>query len=486
MEKIGDVEAEYKKNKELSKEDVNLLKDWIEKQPHLPKISEFQIILFLHSCYYRIEPTKTCIESFYTAKSHCPDFFTNRDPVKYENEIFQTFLIAPLQKKTRAGYQIIFCKFINTDVNKFVFSNAIKTLDMVTVLMLHQLGTAPGYVILGDLSGISFGHITKLTPTQLSKFFFYLQEALPIRLKGFLLINIPSFIDKLMALIKPFMKNDLLNCLELYNNNFDGLYKTIPKDCLPNEYGGEAGTIDELIKLKIIFFLHASYYKIEPAKTYIENYYTLKGSWLEFSQNRDINLEPMRHTMRLSLVTDLPVRTKHNHLVVYTRIMDSSLDHFDALQQLKYFDMFVSAVFRVTGLSDGQVGVMDMEGVTFGHLLRINLMDLKRHAYYVQEALPIRIKGLHYINVSPVVDKLLSMIKPFLKKEMASLIHVHTKMDTLYEYVPKEALPNELGGQAATYKELHEENAQYLIEEEAEIDETKRTEISKNAMPFLE
>ncbi|KAI4454618.1 alpha-tocopherol transfer protein-related [Holotrichia oblita] len=168
--------------------------------------------------------------------------------------------------------------------------------------------------------------------------------------------------------------------------------------------------------------------------------------------------------------------------------MDSSLDHFDALQQLKYFDMFVSAVFRVTGLSDGQVGVMDMEGVTFGHLLRINLMDLKRHAYYVQEALPIRIKGLHYINVSPVVDKLLSMIKPFLKKEMASLIHVHTKMDTLYEYVPKEALPNELGGQAGTYKELHakqvkllEENAQYLIEEESEIvDETKRTEISKN------
>ncbi|KAK9754082.1 CRAL/TRIO domain [Popillia japonica] len=81
------------------------------------------------------------------------------------------------------------------------------------------------------------------------------------------------------------------------------------------------------------------------------------------------------------------------------------------------------------------------------------------------------------------------MIKPFLKKEMASLIHTHSKLETLYEYVPKEALPNELGGQAGTYQELHakqikllEENAQYLIEEEAEIaDETKRTEKSKNS-----
>lgn len=39
MGKFQDIEVEYEKNKELTKEDVNLLKDWMEKQPHLPKIS---------------------------------------------------------------------------------------------------------------------------------------------------------------------------------------------------------------------------------------------------------------------------------------------------------------------------------------------------------------------------------------------------------------------------------------------------------------
>ncbi|KAK9753913.1 CRAL/TRIO domain [Popillia japonica] len=167
--------------------------------------------------------------------------------------------------------------------------------------------------------------------------------------------------------------------------------------------------LPKISELKIIFFLHASYYKIESAKTYIENYFTLRGSWLEFSQNRDINSEPMRHTIKLGLITDLPIRTKHNHLIVYSRLIDFSLDHFDALRQIKYFDMTVACLFRKLGLSDGQVAIMDMEGCTFGHLLRINLMDLKRHTYYVQEALPVRLKAMHYINISPVADKLLAM-----------------------------------------------------------------------------
>lgn len=34
--KTVDVEAEYKKDKGLKKEDVQTLKEWVEMQPHLP------------------------------------------------------------------------------------------------------------------------------------------------------------------------------------------------------------------------------------------------------------------------------------------------------------------------------------------------------------------------------------------------------------------------------------------------------------------
>lgn len=38
-EKFDDAEEEYKKNPELSRDDVAKVKEWCAKQPHLPKLN---------------------------------------------------------------------------------------------------------------------------------------------------------------------------------------------------------------------------------------------------------------------------------------------------------------------------------------------------------------------------------------------------------------------------------------------------------------
>lgn len=72
-------EEEFKKNPEIKKSDIQMLREWCEKQPHLPKVSDTDLILFLHSNYYMMEPTKTNIETYFTLRTHLPEFFTNRD-----------------------------------------------------------------------------------------------------------------------------------------------------------------------------------------------------------------------------------------------------------------------------------------------------------------------------------------------------------------------------------------------------------------------
>ncbi|XP_011648346.1 alpha-tocopherol transfer protein-like [Pogonomyrmex barbatus] len=74
------LEEEMKKNPQLKLSDIQLLREWCEKQPHLPKIEDSFLALFLHSNYYQMEPTKNIIENYYTIRTHAPEFFSDRDP----------------------------------------------------------------------------------------------------------------------------------------------------------------------------------------------------------------------------------------------------------------------------------------------------------------------------------------------------------------------------------------------------------------------
>lgn len=52
--------------------------------------------------------------------------------------------------------------------------------------------------------------------------------------------------DKVLAMMKPFMKKELLDCMHLHSSMDTFLDKCVPKTMMPNEYGGSAGKVDEV------------------------------------------------------------------------------------------------------------------------------------------------------------------------------------------------------------------------------------------------
>lgn len=60
-----------------------------------------------------------------------------------------------------------------------------------------------------------------------------------IRLREFHFINAPSFVDKLLSIIKPLLKENLLNNLKIHPVGSDTLDEYIPRHALPKEVGGE-------------------------------------------------------------------------------------------------------------------------------------------------------------------------------------------------------------------------------------------------------
>lgn len=74
-------------------------------------------------------------------------------------------------------------------------------------------GTAPllseGEIIIIDMEDIGMKHATRFTFSTMSVIFKYLYQAFPTSLKEIHLINCPSFVGKILAVIKPFMSKEL-------------------------------------------------------------------------------------------------------------------------------------------------------------------------------------------------------------------------------------------------------------------------------------
>lgn len=44
------------------------------------------------------------------------------------------------------------------------------------------------------------------------------------------------------------------------------------------------------------------------------------------------------------------------------------------------------------------------------------------------------------------MDKILALMNPFMKKELTSILYLHSDMNEFYKFVPQQMLPKEYGG----------------------------------------
>ncbi|XP_055854077.1 alpha-tocopherol transfer protein-like [Episyrphus balteatus] len=246
MKNLASVEEQYRRFPEMDKQDVLKLKQWVQQQPHMPNLSELDVILFFHACYYSMELTKRTIETNLSIRTHVPEFFHNLDIERPElKRAMNTVAIIPLPKATPEGYRVIIGRLADTDTSKFNFADIMKFYCMVFDLWMAEGGAEQGHVIVMDLKGVTLGHVARLGLLTMKKFLFYLQEAAAIRLVGFHFVNIVPFIDKVLALMNPFMKKELQQMIQLHSN-IETFYKSVPKDILPSDYGGDDVESDEM------------------------------------------------------------------------------------------------------------------------------------------------------------------------------------------------------------------------------------------------
>ncbi|KAH8232164.1 hypothetical protein KR032_001145 [Drosophila birchii] len=236
----ANLEDQYQRFPAIKRSEVQKFVDWIHAQPHISdRFSEGEALHFFHACRYSMEVAKQVLDTNLTARTHLDEFFVNLDSERPEiRRAMKTVSIVPLPGATPEGYRVIMAKLDDLNASNYNYADCMKLYCMVFDYWMYEDGIQPGHVIVIDLKGTSLGHVARIGLLQMKKFLFYLQEAAAIRLIGFHFINIVPFMDKILALMTPFMKKELTSVLHMHSD-LNEFYKFVPKEMLPQEYGGQ-------------------------------------------------------------------------------------------------------------------------------------------------------------------------------------------------------------------------------------------------------
>nr|BAN20711.1 conserved hypothetical protein [Riptortus pedestris] len=212
-------------------------------------------------------------------------------------------------------------------------------------------------------------------------------------------------------------------------------------------------------------FLYACFYNVEQAKKTIENFYTYKNTMPDFFDNWDPSIKEIQDAINNVLIASpLPETDNDGHRVIVCKLNDTNTELFNYPACVKWILMSCVYSLWARGIQKGYVIVYDATGFTMSHLLKCSLTNVRNYINYGKNASPIRVRKIVFINTSPVVKRLMTLVKPFLSKEIIEMMSFHTDFESFFANVPKTGVPEDYGGEAPAMIDIHKECVRTIME----------------------
>ncbi|XP_017871272.1 PREDICTED: alpha-tocopherol transfer protein [Drosophila arizonae] len=254
-------------------------------------------------------------------------------------------------------------------------------------------------------------------------------------------------------------------------------------------------TLPEKIEpIVMLRFLKCMDYDMNATKDLIQLNYNLRNKNPNLFIDRNMDQEMTAKCLNVSDLLILPGVTPERHKVLLFRMTDFDPRTRNSVEETKIFFMMADARFTEpdvertaddsaenagvgisdADLADGDVQIVDMTGYTMRHLAYVSIFVLRVYMKFLQEAYPSRLRAMHIINCPSILDKMMSLFKPFIREDVYQMINYHTEgMESLYQLVPREMLPVEYGGKAGTVAEIKQKWMQIMRDKSAYLSDER-------------
>ncbi|XP_072934254.1 alpha-tocopherol transfer protein-like [Epargyreus clarus] len=223
---------------------------------------------------------------------------------------------------------------------------------------------------------------------------------------------------------------------------------------------------DEWEDQPLMTFLRGCSFSLEKCKRKLDMYFTMRAACPELFTDRDASSPHLMEILKNRIQgPPLPEITPNGRRVTICRGLHPNLDSQQITEILKLALMIgdVRLIEEREGVA-GDIYVLDAMVLGPSLLAKLSPSVVKKFMICIQEAYPVKLKEVHIVNTSPIVERFLTFVKPFLKEKIRKRIYIHKEVKDLYKYVPQEMLPPEYGGSSLSMNDHQDNWTQKLVE----------------------
>ncbi|KAJ8709659.1 hypothetical protein PYW08_009663 [Mythimna loreyi] len=237
---------------------VDAILEWLQKQPHLVHLDINRTILEMMIIVGKgsIERTKEKIDNFYKQRFLLPEIFQHKEHIICSSEkMWESYQIVSVPR-LHENRRISIVKF-GEGITKFDSEEFFRKLTMLLDLrMIYDYMAGDIWII--DFKHVGWGLIFSQNPLVYKKITTFFTKALNWRIYGIHVLNLAgptNIVQKVVDFFKQFITSIIMDRVVIHDS-LEDMYKYIPKECFPEDYGGNELSTQKLTEISEDFYKH--------------------------------------------------------------------------------------------------------------------------------------------------------------------------------------------------------------------------------------
>ncbi|XP_054840645.1 alpha-tocopherol transfer protein isoform X2 [Eublepharis macularius] len=215
-------------------------------QPWPLGFSDAFLVRFLRARDFHPDQTWKLLKNYNNWRAECPELSADLRPSSVLG-LLNAGYHAVLRERDPTGSKVIIYRISQWDPKMFTAFDVFRVSLITSELIVREIETQRnGVKIIFDLQEWRFAHAFQISPVVAKRIAAVLTDSFPLKVRGIHLINEPLFFHPVFALIKPFLSEKIKARIHMHGSNYvQTLQEHFPR-ILPNEYGGEAVSMEVL------------------------------------------------------------------------------------------------------------------------------------------------------------------------------------------------------------------------------------------------